>query len=60
MLCDDLEGWDGGWEGGPRGRGIGIHIADLLHCTAETSTTLESNFTPIKKKKDSERIQFCF
>ena len=23
VLCDDLDGWDGGggWEGGPRGRG---------------------------------------
>ena len=41
MLCDDLRGWDGGdgrkvQEGGD----IGIHIADSLHCTAETNTTL--------------------
>ena len=21
VLCDDLEGWDGGWAGGSRGRG---------------------------------------
>ena len=21
VLCGDLDGWDGGWEGGPRGRG---------------------------------------
>ena len=47
MLCDDLDGWDGGgvgWRGGGRevqeGRDIGIHIADSLHCTAETNTTL--------------------
>ena len=42
MLCDDLDGWDG--EGGRRevqeGGDIGIHIADSLHCTAETNTTL--------------------
>ena len=42
MLCDDLDGWDGG--GGGRevheGGDIFIHIADSLHCTAETNTTL--------------------
>ena len=39
LLCDDLEEWDGGgWEGGSRRRGC-----DLLYCTAETNTTLESN-----------------
>ena len=27
-----------------------IHIVDLLHCTAETNTTLESNYSPIKNK----------
>ena len=26
------------------------HIADSLCCTAETNTTLLSNYTPIKKK----------
>ena len=56
MLCEDLGGGMGvGWQGGPRGRGcvcvcecvyiylclhLSIHTADLLHCTAETSTTL--------------------
>ena len=30
----------GGWEEGPEGGDICIHIADLLHCTAETNTTL--------------------
>ena len=40
MLCDDLDGWDGsGKEVQERGD-IYIHIADLLHCTAETNTTL--------------------
>ena len=42
MLHDDLVGWDG--QGGGRevqeGGDIGIHIADSLHCTAETNTTL--------------------
>ena len=41
----------GGWKGGSRGWGYGdiyIHIADSLCCTAETNTTLESIYTPIK------------
>ena len=41
MLCDDLDGWDaGGGREVQEGRDIGIHIADLLCCTAETHTTL--------------------
>ena len=41
MLCDDLEGWDGGGGREVQGRGdIGIHIADSLHCAAESNTTL--------------------
>ena len=42
MLCGDLDGWDG--EGGRKevqeGGDICIHVADSLHCTAETNTTL--------------------
>ena len=38
MLCGDLDGWDGG-EVQEEGV-ICIHIADSLHCTAETNTTL--------------------
>ena len=41
VLCDHLDGWDGG--GGrevQEGGDIGIHIADSLHCTAEPNTTL--------------------
>ena len=40
VLCDDLEGQDGGEVGGRprRERMHGIHIADSLHCTAETNT----------------------
>ena len=44
-----MGGMGGRWEGGPRGRDISIHIADSLHCTAETNTTLKSNYTSIKK-----------
>ena len=43
LLFVDLNGWDGG-EVGERevqeGGDIDIHIADSLHCTAETNTTL--------------------
>ena len=42
MLCDDLDGQDGvggGREVQEEGD-ICIHIADSLHCTAETNTTL--------------------
>ena len=48
MLCHDLDGWGGG---GREAQEVGdrcIHIADSLHCTAETNTPLESNYTPIK------------
>ena len=53
MLCDDLDGWDGGWGGREvqEEEDIGIHIADSLHCTAETNTTSYSNFTSIKNNK---------
>ena len=30
---------------------IWTHIADSLSCTAETNTTLSSNYTPIKTKQ---------
>ena len=33
------------------GEDICIHIAGSHCCTAETNTTLSSNYTPIKKKK---------
>ena len=29
-----------GWEGGPTGRDMCIHVADILHCMIETNTTL--------------------
>ena len=42
MLCDDLEGWNGGGRGreAQEGAYIGIHVADSHCCTAETSTVL--------------------
>ena len=39
------------WRGGRFKRDICICIADPHCCTAETNTTLERNYTPIKKKK---------
>ena len=46
VLCEDLEGWEGGHEGGD----ICVLIADSLFFTVETSTTLQSSYIPIKKK----------
>ena len=42
MLCDDLEGWDGGWSSRevPEGGDINIPMADSCYCIAETNTTL--------------------
>ena len=40
MLCDDLDGWDGRGREVQEGGDICIHIADSLHCTAETNKTL--------------------
>ena len=41
VLCDDIDGWDGGGGREVQEEGdIGIHIADSLHCTEETNTTL--------------------
>ena len=40
VLCDDLDGWDGGGREVQEGGYIGIHMADSLHCTADTNITL--------------------
>ena len=42
MLCDHLEGWDGGWSGRDAQEGGDIYIlmVDLCCCMAETNTTL--------------------
>lgn len=39
-LCDDLEGEMVGGEGAREGRNVGIIMADLCCCMAETSTSL--------------------
>ena len=51
MLCDDLEGWDGGGRVGQLRGDICLLIADSLCCIVEINTTLQSNYTPIKKRK---------
>ena len=60
MLCGDLDGWEGGrgrevQEGGD----ICIHTADSLCYTAETNTTLLSNYTPIKKTVQLHVFLIC-
>ena len=49
-LRGDLEGWNWGRDGreGNEGRDMCTHVADSLLPTAETSTTLQSNYSPIK------------
>lgn len=49
MLCHDLEQWDGEMGGRLKREPICIHIANILHCTEDTNTTLQSNYTAIKK-----------
>ena len=43
LLCDDLEGWNGGDSGGreaQEGVDVCMHIADSLCSTIETNTAL--------------------
>ena len=42
QLCEDLEGWDGGWGGreAQEGQDMCILMAGLSCCTAKTNTTL--------------------
>ena len=51
VLCDDLKGCDGGWDGRETEEGgdMCIHTANSLHCTAETNTILESNYTQTRQ-----------
>ena len=51
VFCDDLEGWKGsrGGRDTQEGRDICIHMAASCGCTAETNTTLQSSYIPIKK-----------
>ena len=44
-------------KGGPRGRDRRIHTADSLHCTAETNTTLLSNYPHVKIFKIKKILQ---
>lgn len=37
LLCDDLDGWDGVGEA-QEGGYLCMHMADSLHCIAETNT----------------------
>ena len=62
MLCDDLEGWDGGgWEGGSRGEGY-MYTHSWFTLMYNRNMMLQSNYTPIKKKKiANQELQFwCF
>ena len=39
VLCDDLEGWDGGgWERGSRGRGYMCIYLELIHVLQKKPT----------------------
>ena len=37
-----------------------LHIADSPHCTAESNTTLQSNYTAIKKVLNGEQVPRTF
>ena len=52
-LCDNLEGWDGVGEGREvqEGGDRGIPMADSCWRMAETNTTLQSNYPPIRNKQ---------
>ena len=53
VLCDDQEGWHGGGEREAQEGGDICILTAHSHCfTGETNTTLESNYTPIKKKDE--------
>ena len=51
-----LSGDANGLETHKRGN-IYKHIADSLCCTAETNTTSQSNYTPIKTKKNVTKLR---
>lgn len=64
MLCDDLVGWSGP-EGGREVQEAGdicVLIVDSLRWTEETNTTLQRNYTPVRKeqakKKEEEEEEF--
>ena len=50
----------GGMQGGDgkevqEGGDVCIYMADSLHCTAETNTTFQSKYSPIKRKRNKLR-----
>lgn len=49
VLGDDLEGWDRGRADVQKGRDIYAIMTDSHYYTADTNTTLESNYATIKK-----------
>ena len=59
MLCDDLEGWDGVWEGYSKGRWVygylehnGLNLILLLHCCKDFT----ENIVPCAKVKSRQRL----
>ena len=46
---------EGEWES-QKGGDIYIHIADSLHGTVETNTTLKRNYTPVKQLKANDAL----
>ena len=60
MLCDDLEGWDGGPWGESEAQGGGdicVLKADPHYCMAESSTTLWSSYPPMKNKFQKKKCE---
>ena len=53
MLCDDLEGWDGGAGGekAQEGGSVCTHIAGSCCCTAETNTHCKAIILQFKEAK---------
>ena len=55
MLSGDPGGWDGvGEREVQEGGDIDIHIADSLHCTAETNNTVKQFYS---NKKNLKRVK---
>ena len=44
VLCGDLEEWNGG-KGSKSGGDVCMHIADSLHCTAETNNIVKQLYS---------------
>ena len=57
MLCDDLVGWSGpeGRREVQEGGDICILIVDSLRWTEETNTTLQRNYTLIRKEQAKKK-----